>query len=201
MKQTRRLSIDTVLLLVLGTASISLVSQLIGALIILTIGSYVLLDTLSRVKTIPMSLQRVFNLKLSLVMLSIFLVTVFPTMSAILMRQATTAWRYIRDGMALCLLPAIDDVPRSVPVGSQYGEAMLAGIWSPASDVHLLLSILQPVLPGDNSTPSGLGLSATESPREGTDMKAELETLSHFLPSLTLFLSLIWHQAVHRCLD
>jgi hypothetical protein len=98
MDQTKRLPIDTILLLVLGTACIAHVDQVIGALLILTIGSYVLLDTLAWSSILRMSVHRIFDLKFALVMLTIFLVVVLPTISGITMRQATAPWQYIHDG-------------------------------------------------------------------------------------------------------
>lgn len=91
-------SIDVILLLVVGAPLVPQVDQVVGALLILTIGSYAVLDTVARSSLWAAPVPRVFNLKLTLVMLAIFLVVVLPTVSGIMMRKATTPWQYIHDG-------------------------------------------------------------------------------------------------------
>jgi hypothetical protein len=96
MKQTKALSIDTILLLILDTAYVVGFHEAIGAFLVLTVASYALLDTSTCSNALNISLERLFGLKLSLVMLAIFLVVVLSTISW-LMGQATTPWQCIHD--------------------------------------------------------------------------------------------------------
>ncbi|MGB3904601.1 MAG: hypothetical protein WBB22_06720 [Anaerolineae bacterium] len=91
-------SIDVILLLVVGVPLVFQVDQVVGALLILTIGSYAVLDTVAGSSLWAAPVPRLFNLKLTLVMLAIFLVVVLPTVSGIMMRKTTTPWQYIHDG-------------------------------------------------------------------------------------------------------
>jgi len=98
MSQTESLPIDSILMLVLGTVYVAGVNEALGALLMLPVASYILVDGLSRSKVLKTSLDRLFNLKLALVMLTIFLVVVLPTISWMVMRQATAPWQHIDDG-------------------------------------------------------------------------------------------------------
>jgi uncharacterized membrane protein len=89
---------DTILLLAAGTLYVVDFSGVTGALLILTVGAYAILDSLSWTNTLSISLRRLFDLKLTLVLLAIFLVVVLPTISWMLMRQVTAPWQYIHDG-------------------------------------------------------------------------------------------------------
>lgn len=98
MRQTKPLSIDTILLLVLVIPHLIDVNAVIGALLLVTVGSYVLLDTVSRSTTVSLSPDRLFTLKLTLVMLIMSLVVVLPMVVGMMMRETTTPGRYIHDG-------------------------------------------------------------------------------------------------------
>ncbi len=98
MNQTKGLSIDTILLLLLVIPHIIDVSEVVGGLLVVTAGSYVLFDALARSSLLNLSLERLFRLKLMLVTLIICLIVVLPTISAIVLRQSTAPGRYILDG-------------------------------------------------------------------------------------------------------
>jgi len=98
MSQAKRLSIDTILLVVVGTACIARVDQLSAALLILTLGSYALLDTFAWSDIPNIWVQRIFSVKLTLALLAISLVVILPTISGMVMRQSTAPWQYIHDG-------------------------------------------------------------------------------------------------------
>ncbi|TKJ31120.1 MAG: hypothetical protein CEE40_02365 [Chloroflexi bacterium B3_Chlor] len=82
----------------LGTVYIVDFNAVTGAPLLLTVGAYAVLDTLACSSILSISLRRLFDLKLTLAMLAIFLVVVLPTISWMIMRQATTPWQYIHDG-------------------------------------------------------------------------------------------------------
>ncbi len=67
-------------------------------MLVLTVGAYAVLDALAWSKVLSISVRRLFGLKLTLVTLAIFLVVVLPTISWMIMRQATAPWQYIHDG-------------------------------------------------------------------------------------------------------
>jgi hypothetical protein len=98
MTRTKLSSIDTIFLLVLVIPHFIDASAVTGALLVLTVVSYILLDTLGPSSMFDLSLDRLFTLKLLLVMLTISLVVVLPMMSGMIMRQATTPGQYIHDG-------------------------------------------------------------------------------------------------------
>ncbi len=98
MNQTKRLPVDTIFLLAVGTLYVVDFSGVTGALLILTVGAYAILDSLAWTNTVRISLRRLFDLKLTLVLLAIFLVVVLPAISWMFMRQVTAPWQYIHDG-------------------------------------------------------------------------------------------------------
>jgi hypothetical protein len=98
MNQTKRLSMDTIFLLAAGTLYVVDFSGVTGALLILTVGAYAILDSLAWTNTLSISLRRLFDLKLTLVLLAVFLVVVLPTISWMSMRHATAPWQYVHDG-------------------------------------------------------------------------------------------------------
>ena len=98
MNQTKPLPIDTILMLVLGTVYVSGVNEALGAFLMLPVGSYIILDTLSRSNILRVSPGKLFDTKFALVMLTVFLVVVLPTVSWMMIRQATNPWQHIIDG-------------------------------------------------------------------------------------------------------
>jgi len=98
MNETKRMPMDTILMIVLGTVYVAGVNEALGALLMLPVGSYILLDALSYSSILGISLERLFGLKLALAMLTIFLVVVLPTISWMMTRQATSPWQHIIDG-------------------------------------------------------------------------------------------------------
>ncbi len=98
MNEIKRLPIDTILMLILGTVYVAAVNEALGALLMLPVGSYILVAALSRSSILRVSPERLFSLKLGLAMLAIFLVVVLPTISWMMMRQANNPWQHIVDG-------------------------------------------------------------------------------------------------------
>jgi hypothetical protein len=98
MKRSWWPSIDTIILLILGTASVASVTDALGALMVLLVGCYVLLDTAARPDRLETVARRLYRAKLTLVMLAVALAVLFPAASMIVMRQSTGPERYIQDG-------------------------------------------------------------------------------------------------------
>ncbi|NIN65099.1 MAG: hypothetical protein GTO63_10430 [Anaerolineae bacterium] len=91
-------SVDTILLLALGAPLVPLVDPGVGALLILVLGSYAVLDAVARSSARLGSARTVFNLKLMLALLAIFLAVVLPTVSGMIMRRGAEPWQYTHDG-------------------------------------------------------------------------------------------------------
>jgi uncharacterized membrane protein len=98
MKQSWRPSIDTIILLILGTASVASVTDALGAWMVLLVGCYVLLDIAAGADRLQTVANRLYKAKLTLVMLAVALAVLFPAASMIVMRQSTGPERYIQDG-------------------------------------------------------------------------------------------------------
>jgi hypothetical protein len=98
MSLSERLPIDTILMLVLGTVYVVSGTEALGALLALPVASYVFIDALVLPKVPDTALGRRFHLKLGLAMLTIFLAVVLPTISWMLIRQATVPWGHVDDG-------------------------------------------------------------------------------------------------------
>jgi uncharacterized membrane protein len=98
MTRSTPLPIDTILLVILGTVYVAGVNEALGALLMLPVGSYILLDTLARSNILNISPPRLFDLKLVLLMLTISLVVILPTISQMMIRQAAEPWQYVHDG-------------------------------------------------------------------------------------------------------
>jgi hypothetical protein len=92
------LSFDTILILVLGAPLVPLVDPGVGALLILVLGCYAVLDAVARSSARLGPAQTVFSLKLMLVLLAIFLAVVLPTLSGMIMRRGAEPWQYTHDG-------------------------------------------------------------------------------------------------------
>ncbi len=98
MNEIKTLPIDTILMLVLGTVYVAAVNESLGSLLMLPVGSYIILDTLSRSNTLRVSPGKLFDTKFAFVMLTVFLVVVLPTVSRMAMRQGTAPWQHIENG-------------------------------------------------------------------------------------------------------
>ncbi len=98
MNSTKALSIDTVLLLVLVTIHTLGLNEVVGTLLILAAMTYILLDILVWSDAPKLTAERLFSLKLGLVMLSISLIVLLPLASWMIVRHATQPWKYIHDG-------------------------------------------------------------------------------------------------------
>jgi hypothetical protein len=98
MKQDWFPSIDTLILLILGTASVASVTDALGALMVLLVGCYGLLDTAARPDCAAAVARRLYNAKLTLVMLAVAVAVLFPAVSMMVMRQSTRPELYVQDG-------------------------------------------------------------------------------------------------------
>ena len=92
------LSMDTIILLLLGTASVSRLDRLVAAPTVIILGAYVLLDLVAAPADDGGIARRVRRVKLTLVLLAISLVVVLPTLSGMLLRRSTAPWLYVHDG-------------------------------------------------------------------------------------------------------
>jgi hypothetical protein len=97
MNETKPLPVDTILMLILGTVYIGAHGEALATLLMLPVGSYIFLDTLARSSVLHISHRILFNLKLGLATLTVFLVVVLPATLWMLRRQATAPWEYIHD--------------------------------------------------------------------------------------------------------
>ncbi len=98
MRQSRWPLIDTLILLALGTAAVASVTNPLGALIVLLVGCYVLLDTATQSGHSPLSAPTLYRAKLILVMLTVAVTVLFPAMSMMVVRRSTSPEHYIQDG-------------------------------------------------------------------------------------------------------
>jgi hypothetical protein len=92
------LPLDTIILLLLGTASISRLDRPSAALLIIILGVYALLDLIAFPATASGATTRVRRVKLLLLLLAILLVVVLPTLSGMLLRISTASTQYVHDG-------------------------------------------------------------------------------------------------------
>jgi hypothetical protein len=98
MRQTKKLPIDTILMLTLGAGSVVSVTDALGSLLALLAGLYLLVDlALRRDRTGPSS-HWLYPAKLGIVLLAAAVLVVVPAMSMIILRQSTSPHRYIHDG-------------------------------------------------------------------------------------------------------
>jgi len=98
MRQTERLPIDTILMLILCAGSSVSVTDALGSLLVLLTGVYLLIDVASRRGKSSPSSHWLYPAKLSIVLLAAALLVVVPAMSMIILRQSTAPHRYIHDG-------------------------------------------------------------------------------------------------------
>jgi hypothetical protein len=98
MRQSRWPSIDTLILLALGTAAVASVTDALGALIVLLVGCYVLLDTAAPSDLSRGSTPTLYKAKLILVMLAVTVTVLLPAVSMMVMRRSTSPEHYVQDG-------------------------------------------------------------------------------------------------------
>ncbi len=91
-------SVDTVILLTLGTACISRLDRTSSAFLIVILGMYAFLEPVSSSMHRTMSRGAILRAKLVLAVLAICVVVVLPTISGMVLRHASEPWLYTHDG-------------------------------------------------------------------------------------------------------
>jgi hypothetical protein len=90
--------LDTIILLLLGTASVSRLDQSTAGFVIIMVGIYVLLDLIPPPSDGSGRDRAIRPVKLTILLLAISLVVVVPTLSGMLARRSTGPWLYVHDG-------------------------------------------------------------------------------------------------------
>ncbi|MDH4208922.1 MAG: DUF2029 domain-containing protein [Anaerolineae bacterium] len=94
----KTLPLDTIVLLLLGTACISRLDEFSAAFLIILLGVYALLDLVASPAEGSGATRRVRLAKLAIVLMSVSLVVVLPMLSRMLLRRSTAPWLYVHDG-------------------------------------------------------------------------------------------------------